>query len=475
MAQNFVGCDRGQVMLLPPSLTDWLEDDHLVWTVLGAVDQMDLDGFYGEYRANGQGRAAYDPAMMIGLLLYAYCLGTRSSRQIERACRGDVAFKVITALEIPDHSTIAEFRRRHQDRLGELFVEVLALCAEAGLICLGEVAIDGTKMLANASLDRNRRYESIVEEILDQAEQADRAEDERHGDRRGDEPPAHLRTREQRREALAAARERMQTERQAAMAAGQQVVQRVELELVPEGFVTRPEGRRAWHREGRRALETVRDEQARPIARGRPERIAEVKRRFDEELAYLHAADRCYEHNKATGRSRDGRRWGNRGAAWEPPLVPEGKINSTDPDSRVMVQRGYGTLQAYNAQAAVTSGQIIIAAEVTTAAPDFGQLEPVLHAAHRDLKKVGVTDRPGTVLADTGYWHKEQMERIVAAGSVVLIPPDGGLRSDTRPGWNQGLYAFMRRVLDTDPGRELYSLRRQTIEPSSARSSTTGA
>ena len=465
MAQNFVGCDRGQVMLLPPSLTDWLQDDHLVWTVLGAVDQIDLDGFYGAYRANGQGRAAYDPQMMISLLLYAYCLGIRSSRQIERCCRGDVAFKVITAQEIPDHSTIAEFRRRHQDRLGELFVDVLALCAEAGLIAMGEVAIDGTKMLANASLDRNRRYESIVEEILDQAELVDREEDERHGDAHGDELPPHLRTREQRREALAAARERLQAERAAAQAAGEQVVQSVELELVPERFVTRPEGRRAWHREGRRALETVRAREARPIARDRDERIAEVKRRFDDELAYLHAANRAYEHNQATARSRDGRRWGKRGADWEAPLVPEGKINSTDPDSRVMVQRGYGTLQAYNAQAAVTRDQIIIAAEVTTAAPDFGQLEPVLRAAQRDLAQVGVTGQPGVVLADTGYWHKAQMERIVSDGSIVLIPPDGGLRSDTRPGWNQGLYAFMRRVLDTDHGRELYSLRKQSIEP----------
>jgi Transposase domain (DUF772) len=141
-------------------------------------------------------------------LLYAYCLGIRSSRRIERACREDVAFKVITAQQVPDHSTVAEFRRRHQTRLGELFVDVLALCAEAGLITLGEVAIDGTKMLANASLDRNRRYESVVEEILAEAERVDREEDERHGDARGDELPAHLQTREQRRQALAAARER---------------------------------------------------------------------------------------------------------------------------------------------------------------------------------------------------------------------------------------------------------------------------
>jgi hypothetical protein len=209
----------------------------------------------------------------------------------------------------------------------------------------------------------------------------------------------------------------------------------------------------------------VREGQARAIPRDRPARIAEVKRRFDEELAYLHAADRCYEQHRATGRSRDGKHYGKRGTDWQAPLVPEGKINSTDPDSRVMVQRGYGTLQAYNAQAAVTTGQIIVAAEVTTSAPDFGQLEPVLCAARRDLDLAGVTGQPGAILADTGYWHKEQMERIVAEGSVVLIPPDGGLRSDTRPGWNRGLYAFMRRVLATDQGRDLYSIRKQTIEP----------
>src|SRR5437763_410062 len=138
MAQNFIGCDRGQVMLLPPSLTDWLPEDHLVWTVLGAVEQMNLDPFYGAYRANGQGRAAYDPAMMVALILYSYSVGLRSSRQVERACCGDVAFKVITAMLVPDHSTIAEFRRRHETAIGELFSLVLGLCGEAGLVRVGE-------------------------------------------------------------------------------------------------------------------------------------------------------------------------------------------------------------------------------------------------------------------------------------------------------------------------------------------------
>ena len=137
--------------------------------------------------------------MMVALLLYAYASGIRSSRGIERACREDVAFKVITAMRVPDHSTIAEFRRRHEDAIAELFVEVLALCREAGLVRVGEIAIDGTKIRANASKDRNRSYESIVAEILGEAERIDREEDERYGHARGDELPEQLRTREGRR------------------------------------------------------------------------------------------------------------------------------------------------------------------------------------------------------------------------------------------------------------------------------------
>ncbi|MGH2867313.1 MAG: transposase [Solirubrobacteraceae bacterium] len=401
----------------------------------------------------------------MGLLLYSYCVGVRSSRQVERACRGDVAFRVITAMQAPDHSTIAEFRRRHQDLVAGLFVEVLALCAEAGLVRVGEIAVDGTKMHASASFDRNRGYASIVEEILEQAEQTDREEDERFGDARGDEVPEQLRTRDGRRAALAAARERLQAEREARQAAGEEVIARVELDLDQERFVTRAEGRRAWLREGRRALEAQREQQPRPVPRGRPERIAEVKRRLDEELAFTHAANRCYEQHRATGRMSNGRRFGAPPHPYVAPLVPEGKINTTDPDSAVMIQQGQPPMQGYNAQAAVTTGQIIIAAEVTRTPPDFGQLEPVVHAALRDLHAAGVSQTPTTVLADAGYWHTEQMQRLVADGMNVLVPPDSGLRESPRPGWEGGYYAFMRRVLSTDLGRSLYSKRKHSIEP----------
>ena len=195
-------------MLMPPDLTDWVCDDHVVWSILGAVDQMDLSAFYGAYRENGQGRAAYEPSMM-ALLLYAYARGNRSSRGIERECREDVVDKLITAMRVPDHSTIAEFRRRHERALGELFCAVLALCDEAGLVEVGVISVDGTKLRASASRGANRTYEKLVADILKEAEETDRWEDGLFGTDRGDEVPEHLRTEEGRRAAFQAAKERL--------------------------------------------------------------------------------------------------------------------------------------------------------------------------------------------------------------------------------------------------------------------------
>jgi transposase len=150
MAQNFLACDREQELLLPPSLREWLPEDHLAWFVIDTVAEMDLAAFYASYRADGHGRAAHDPAMMVTLLLYVYAIGERSSRRIERRCTEDVATRVICANQRPDHTTVARFRQRHEAALASLFGEVLALCVEAGLVRVGVVAIDGTKVHANA-------------------------------------------------------------------------------------------------------------------------------------------------------------------------------------------------------------------------------------------------------------------------------------------------------------------------------------
>jgi transposase len=181
---NFVACDRDQLLLMPPSLADWLPEDHLAWFVIDAVDQLDLSGFYASYRLDGWGAAAHHPQMMVSLLVYAYCNDVTSSRRVERACQTDVAFRVITANQQPDHTTIARFRRRHAEALKGLFAQTLRLCAEAGLVKVGLVALDGTKIAASASIDSNRSrpfIEEIVEEMFAQAEAADQA-DEAAGD-----------------------------------------------------------------------------------------------------------------------------------------------------------------------------------------------------------------------------------------------------------------------------------------------------
>ena len=225
MGQNFLVCDREQAYLMPPSLRDWLAADRLAWCVIDAVAEMDLSAIYGDYRADGHGRAAFDPSMMVALVLYAYAVGERSSRAIERRCQLDVAFRVIAANQTPDHATIARFRVRHQDALAGLFSQVLGLCARAGLVSLGVIALDGTKVAANASGLANRTYEQIAAEILAEAEAIDAAEDERFGERRGDELPAELADPSSRRARLREAKRQLDAEHEAAQRAHREHLQ----------------------------------------------------------------------------------------------------------------------------------------------------------------------------------------------------------------------------------------------------------
>jgi transposase len=460
MPQNFIVCDRAQSLLLPPDLMDWVPDDHVVWSILGAVEQMDLSAFYGAYRSNGQGRAAYEPSMMVALLLYSYARGNRSSRGIERACQEDVTYKLITAMRVPDHSTISEFRRRHEQALSDLFTKVLALCREAGLVEVGVISIDGTKIRANASRGANRTYERLVADILKEAEETDRWEDGLFGEDRGDELPEHLRTEEGRRQAFKAAKERL-----AEKAGREEQPEIAEIEVDPEA--TRGRGRRAWHREAHKELMRRREQAARPIPDNRPGKLLEAVGRLEVNHRVQIQASEDYETWQAERRAGgvSGAKLGMPPHPWTPPAVPEGVMNKTDPDSRMMRTQGQPTIQGYNAQAAVTRGQIIIAAELAVESPDFGHLEPVVRATLRELEHAGVSDRPETVLADAGYWHTGQMENIVSDGMQVLVPPDSGLRKDIRPGWDKGPYAFMRMVLSSDFGRELYKRRKATVEP----------
>jgi transposase len=430
MGQNFIACDREQELLLPPSLKEWLPDDHFAWFVLDAVEEMDLSAFYAAYRRDGHGRAAHEPAMMLAVLLYAYARGLRSSRKVERACVEDVAFRVIAANRVPDHTTIARFRQRHEAALAGLFGEVLELCAEAGLVEVGVVAIDGTKLHANASKDANLGYEQIAREILAEADAVDRAEDERYGE--GQRPDV----------------------------------------LPPEFRSSR--GRRGWIREAKRRLEERRAEEARAIPGPRRERLRECKRRLEEELAVERRAverqDEVWAARAAAGKQPNSQP----PTPYLPPATPPGEINVLDPDSRRLKgPRGY--LQGYNAQAAVTDSQIVIAAEVNADAPDFGHLEPMVSAAQEELTRAGVTGTPGVVVADAGYWNQEHMEAIVGRGIQVIVRPDAAKRRSPRPGWEGGLYGFMRRVLSTERGGQLTASARPWSSRSSQTPSSTAA
>ena len=330
---------------MPPSLAEWLPADHLAWFVLDVVGECDLAAFRASYRPDGRGGAAYDPSMMVALLLYAYCVGERSSRVIERRCHDDVAYRVITANQFPDHATIARFRATHQVPLGELFAQVLGLCARAGLIHAGLVAIDGTRMEANASRKANRSAEELAQEILDDAAAVDADEDARFGDARGDELP--------------------------------------------------PEMRGPGRRERIRQL--------------LDELNAEAKER-----SYEAALARRAEIEATTGKKLHGR-----------PPKPDADhrksrrfANVTDPDSRLMHVPG-GYLQAYNAQAAATVDQFIVAAEVTNEGSDDHQFQPMVTATIENLRRAGA-GRVRTVVADAGYWSKDNLE---FAGVETLIAP----------------------------------------------------
>jgi len=421
MPQNFIGCDREQTLLMPPSLREWLPQNHLAWFVLGAVEEMDLESFYAAYRADGHGRAAHDPSMMVGLLVYAYARGQRSSRRVEQACIEDIAYRVIAANQVPDHTTIARFRQRHEDAIAGLFSDVLRLCADAGLGGVGLVAVDGTKVHADASQHANRDYEQIAREILEQADAIDAEEDERLGDRRGDELPPELAT---------------------------------------------STGRRAWFREAKRQLDERRAEEAMAIPAARPQRLKESKRRLEDELFAEARANTAYLAYRARGVGRNGRRLGPSTVPkpYTPPDTPTGRINVTDLDSRnVKTPRGY--MQGYNAQAVCNEQQIVIAAEVNADSPDFGHLQPMIAATQRELRNAGISDPLEVVVADAGYWHHVQMDELALQDITLLIPPDAGKRQGTRPGWTGGRYDFMRRVLATDIGAALYRKRKVMIEP----------
>jgi transposase len=400
VAANFVLCGRDQELLLPPSLREWLPDDHLAWFVLDAVEEMDLSAFYGAYREDGWGRVAFDPQMMVALLLYGYAVGERSSRGIERRCREDVAFRVITANQVPDHATIARFRARHEQALADMFVQVLALCAKAGLVSVGVVALDGSLLSGNASPQATRSYASIREEVermLAEAARADEDEDERLGDARGDELPSELADPRSRRERLRRCKQQLEQEQADELAAH--------------------EANLAW----RAAWEA--------------------------------------EHGRKLG--------GRKPTPPDPAAFAARKINTTDPDTRLMKRAGGRSVQGYNAQVVASPEQVIVAAQVTQSHNDADQLEPMVAKAGGALREAGIEEPIGILLADGGYWNSPAIANVREQGIDVLIPTQD--RRRTRPRTlspRQGHEAERIEALLSKPeGQALYRRRQQIVEP----------
>jgi transposase len=417
MSKTFRPFDIDQPLLLPPDIRDWLPEEHLARFVLEVVPELDLSSILADYqKGDGRGRPPYHPRMMVGLLLYAYCMGIPSSRKIEAATYTDVAFRVLAGNQHPDHDSIATFRKRHLSWLSSLFVQVLQLCERAGLVSLGHVAFDGTKVLANASKHKAMSYarmcqaqqtlEAEVAALLEQAEQVDAAEDEQFGKScRGDELPAELARRESRLHKI---------------------------------------------REAKASLEQEAREKAEQKAEAARKKIEERKRQEEQ-----------------TGKKAKG----------PTPKVPDPEVatpeakaqrNFTDPESRIMKDAATKSfVQAYNGQAAVDGqAQIITAAEVTQEANDKQQLAGMLVCVKENTGRF-----PEKASADSGFFSTMQLSDERIAGVDLYVTPDKEAALVPKEAEGEeacseaSLVAQMRAKLASEAGRAVYKMRKAIVEP----------
>jgi len=410
-SRTFRDYDQHQSFLLPPSLDDWLPADHTARFISEAVDEMlDLSSVYASYERS-DGAPPYDPKMMLKLLLYAYSTGVTSSREMERRCQIDVAFRWLSANSAPDYRSISRFRRRHLLALDDLFIQVLTLCAEAGLVSLGRIALDGTKLRASASRHKAMSHDRMgpkIEELaaqvaamLAEAEATDQAEDEEFGeDRRGDELPAELATKE---------------------------------------------GRLARMRAAKAAIE------AEAAAKASAKAATKAADNGGDQAAVAEAAEKA--------------------AATATPN-PKTQRNFTDPESRMMKTTD-GFHYAYNAQTVVDEGsQVVLAAEVTQQAADIDQLFFMIGVTEGNLDAADIDDSPEVILADAGYCSEANLQQIADAEINALVAT-GRIRgkervSDAPRGRipkNATQRERMARRLRTKAGRADYARRKAIVEP----------
>ncbi|MFQ5515906.1 MAG: IS1182 family transposase [Myxococcota bacterium] len=448
MSKSYQPWTQDQQFLLPPSLRDWLPEGHLAWFVLDVVSQLDLSPIVDAIQSkDARGQRPYHPQMMMAVLVYGYCTGVFSSRKIERATYEDVAFRVIAGNAQPYFTTINEFRRVHREHFARLFAEVLRLCRGAGLVKLGHVAIDGTKVRANASKHKAMSYERMceqerrlveqVEELLSRADTADAQDDERYGAGRRDEDlPEELRRREQRLARIGEAKRELEAEARRQRAA--------DLREQAEGME-----------------ETARAHTDPSMGQRLRTKAANARRQADE---LDPPSDDCAPLGGG-GAGELARRPGSTTPDATP--KPSAQRNFTDPDSCIM-KGGDGFMQAYNAQLAVDEHcQVIVATGVTDQAADNANLTPMLERIAGNLGEV-----PSQATGDTGYWHPRVAEQARALGCEALVATGrrrhgecGVPSAEGEP--PEGLDALqrMRWRLNTAEGRRVYARRKAVVEP----------
>jgi transposase len=417
MGQNFFPDTVNQTLMFPPSLHEWLPDGHLARFLVDVVAALDLKAVYASYaEKDGRGQAAYAPEMMVRLLLYGYATGVCSSRKIQTRTFEDVAFRYLSGDQHPDHATIAEFRKRHLDALSGLFTQALLLCSEAGLVKLGHVSIDGTKIRANASKHKAMSYKHMnetearlkqeIDALLKQAEETDVAEDAQYGkDRRGDELPAELQRRESRLRKIA---------------------------------------------EAKAALEQKAEEEA---AQQRAETEQKLAEREEEE--------------QRTGKKMRGRKPELSDPAQAKP-ADTAQRNFVDPESRIMpdgANKG-SFVQGYNAQIAVdAASQVIVAAEVTQETNDKKQLLPMIAQIAANLGQT-----PEKVSADAGYFSEANVtdQSVKDVDLYVATGRDkhgSAVETGSDPPADASPKEAMREKLRTEAGRAVYKMRKAIVEP----------
>lgn len=435
MAYTYRGGDRTQPFLIAPDMRDWLPEGHLVWLVLDFVASADTTVFHRLSRRGGAGRRRFDPDVLLALLVYAYATGQRSSRRIEQACETDVACRVIMGNEVPDHTVVARFRKDHEDAFAGLFVQLLELCAAQGMGQVGTIAVDGTKIVANASRQANRSREQLraeIDAILAEADQLDAAEDAMFEDARGDELPEGLGPGSDRIDRLRAGiadldQSYPQDDGKARLHGARQDVERL------AGEVDQMTRERAAYEADVQAGVRGRNRPRPDGVDGPPPRPSRIK-----------AKRRALDNARARLAELEAR----------PVTTGSGNVptrNTTDPDSRIMKSQG-AWIQGYNAQAAVSADGLIVAADLTNQSADTVMFVPMLQQITTNLAAANIDAPIRALLLDAGYASDENL---TCPGPPRLIPPHANHAGDAA--------TAMRRRLDQPAMSSLYK-RRSRVE-----------